>query len=102
LPLHRPLDARIDLHGRTQSEAHAALPAFCATAQATARASSCDHRQGARTRDDWSDRGVLKRQVPQWLGAGIRSYVVGFEDAHLAMAARAAYVRLRRARGRLD
>jgi DNA-nicking Smr family endonuclease len=96
------LDARIDLHGRTQSEAHAALLGFLRTAQADgARFVLVITGKGARTRDDWSDRGVLKRQVPQWLRLQeFRSYVVGFEDAHIGHGGEGAlYVRLRRARG---
>ena len=45
-------------------------------------------------------RGVLKRQVPQWLGLPeFRALVVGFEDAHIAHGGEGAlYVRLRRER----
>ncbi len=46
------------------------------------------------------ERGVLRRHVPQWLGLPeFRSFVVGFEDAHVAHGGEGAlYVRLRRAR----
>jgi len=77
--------------------------AFLRTAQADgARFVLVITGKGARTRDDWSDRGVLKRQVPQWLRlAGIpqlRRRIRGCPIS--AMAARARfYVRLRRARG---
>src|SRR5262249_45537948 len=92
-----PLDGRIDLHGKTQSEAHAALLSFLRKA----------HSHGARFvlvitgkggRDDWSERGVLKRQVPQWLRLPeFRGYVVGFEDAHSGHGgAGALYLRIRR------
>jgi DNA-nicking Smr family endonuclease len=96
-----PLDARIDLHGRTQSEAHAALLGFLRAAQADgARFVLVITGKGGRMRDDWSERGVLKRQVPQWLRLPeFRSYVVGFEDAHIGHGGEGAlYVRLRRAR----
>jgi DNA-nicking Smr family endonuclease len=45
--------------------------------------------------------GVLRRQVPQWLGLPeFRSLVLGFEDAHVTHGGEGAlYVRLRRARG---
>ncbi len=45
-------------------------------------------------------RGVLKRQVPLWLKLPeFRSYVIGFETAHLTHGGEGAlYVRIRRAR----
>src|SRR5262249_52562028 len=77
------IDARLDLHGRTQSEAHSALLRFLHRAQG----------DGARTvlvitgkGGDLSEgRGVLKRQVPFWLALPeFRSYVLGIETAHVA------------------
>jgi DNA-nicking Smr family endonuclease len=96
-----PLDARIDLHGRTQSEAHAELLHFLRAAQKDgARFVLVITGKGARARDDWSERGVLKRQVPLWLKLPeFRGYVVGFEDAHIGHGGEGAlYVRLRRGR----
>jgi DNA-nicking Smr family endonuclease len=96
-----PLDARIDLHGRSQSEAHAALLHFLRAAQRDgARFVLVITGKGARARDDSSERGVLKRQVPLWLRLPeFRGYVVGFEDAHIGHGGEGAlYVRLRRAR----
>jgi DNA-nicking Smr family endonuclease len=92
-----PIEARLDLHGRTQREAHAELLSFLRRAQ----------REGARfalvitgkgTRLD--EQGVLKRQVPLWLRLPeFRSYVIGFDAAHAAHGGEGAlYVRLRRAR----
>jgi DNA-nicking Smr family endonuclease len=95
------LDARIDLHGKTQSEAHAALLGFLRAAQRDgARFVLVITGKGARARDDWSEPGVLKRQVPQWLRLPeFRDYIVGFEDAHVGHGGEGAlYVRLRRAR----
>jgi DNA-nicking Smr family endonuclease len=95
------IDARIDLHGRTQSEAHTALLAFLRHAQARgARFVLVITGKGTRAGDDWSERGVLKRQVPLWLKLPeFRAYVVGFEDAHVGHGGQGAlYVRLRRAR----
>jgi DNA-nicking Smr family endonuclease len=95
------IDARIDLHGRTQSEAHTALLAFLRNAQAHgARFVLVITGKGTRAGNDWSERGVLKRQVPLWLKLPeFRAYVVGFEDAHVGHGgAGALYVRLRRAR----
>jgi DNA-nicking Smr family endonuclease len=44
--------------------------------------------------------GVLRRQVPQWLSLPeFRSFVIGFEDAHIAHGGEGAiYVRVRRSR----
>ena len=93
------IDARLDLHGRTQAQAHEALLRFLRRVQ----------HDGARTvlvitgkggGDAAGDRGVLKRQVPFWLGLPeFRSYVLGIEDAHVGHGGEGAlYVRLRRAR----
>jgi len=100
-----PIDARFDLHGLTQGEAHAALRRFLLRAQA----------EGARTvlivtgkgtgrsledrgNDAARERGVLKRQVPLWLALPeFRALVIGFEDAHASHGGQGAlYVRLRR------
>jgi len=98
-----PIDGRIDLHGLTQAQAHAALLRFLRGAQA----------EGARVvlvvtgkgtgradRDTAVERGVLKRQVPLWLSLPeFRSLVLGFEDAHAGHGGQGAlYVRLRRGR----
>jgi DNA-nicking Smr family endonuclease len=93
------LDDRIDLHGKTQSEAHAALLSFLRKAQSHgAKFVLVITGKGGGARDDWSERGVLKRQVPQWLKLPeFRSYVIGFEDAHGGHGgAGALYVRIRR------
>ena len=94
------IDARIDLHGRTQSEAHAVLLGFLRRAQA----------QGARFvlvitgkgggPGSSGERGVLKRQVPMWLRLPeFRLLVLAIEDAHVAHGGEGAlYVRVRRAR----
>jgi len=96
-----PIDARLDLHGRTQSEAQAALLRFLRKAQADgARFVLVITGKGARARDDWSERGVLRRQVPLWLELPeFRAYVVGFEQAHVGHGGEGAlYVRVRRER----
>jgi DNA-nicking Smr family endonuclease len=93
------LDDRIDLHGKTQSEAHAALLSFLRKAQSHgAKFVLVITGKGGGARDDWSERGVLKRQVPQWLKLPeFRGYVIGFEDAHSGHGgAGALYVRIRR------
>lgn len=96
-----PIDVRIDLHGRTQSEAHAALLRFLARAQAKgAKTALVITGKGARAAGHASDRGVLKRQVPLWLALPeFRSYVLGVDDAHVTHGGEGAlYVRLRRSR----
>jgi DNA-nicking Smr family endonuclease len=95
------IDARIDLHGLTQSEAHAALARFLRRAQADdARFVLVITGKGARFADHGGDRGVLRRQVPLWLRLPeFRSYVVGFEDADTVHGGQGAlYLRLRRRR----
>ncbi len=92
-----PIDARLDLHGLTQSEAHAALLRFLRNA----------HARDARLvlvitgKGRGGEPGVLRRQVPHWLGLPeFRALVVGFEDAHIAHGGEGAlYVRVRRTRG---
>ena len=92
------IDARIDLHGMTQVRAHHALLGFLQRA----------HHDGFTfvlvitgkgTVGD-AERGVLRRQVPQWLGLPeFRALVVGFEEAHIGHGGEGAlYVRVRRAR----
>jgi len=98
------IDRRLDLHGLTQREAHAALAHFLRAAQAQGvRIVLVVTGKGARAaRDDpFAERGVLRRLVPQWLAAAeFRSLVVGFEAAHLGHGGEGAlYVRLRRRRG---
>lgn len=91
------IEARIDLHGMTQAQAHAALLRFVQNAQA----------QGARfvlvitgtgMRSTAGERGVLRRQVPLWFELPeFRRYVVGFENAHIGHGGEGAlYVRIRR------
>jgi DNA-nicking Smr family endonuclease len=96
-----PPAMRIDLHGRTQSEAHAALLSFLRAAQADgARFALVITGKGGSGSQHLSERGVLKRQVPHWLRLPeFRSYVIGFEDAHIGHGGEGAlYVRLRRGR----
>jgi len=89
------IDARLDLHGFTQSEAHAALLRFLRNANArNARLVLVITGKGR-----GGEIGVLRRQVPQWLGLPeFREFVVGFEDAHITHGGEGAlYVRVRRA-----
>jgi DNA-nicking Smr family endonuclease len=96
-----PIDARIDLHGRTQAEAHAMLLRFLRRAQLDgARFVLVITGKGTRADDPWGERGILKRQVPLWLRLPeFRPYVIGFEQAHVGHGGEGAlYVRMRRAR----
>jgi DNA-nicking Smr family endonuclease len=94
------IDGKLDLHGLTQSEAHASLLHFLRSASAReARLVLVITGKGAR--GDGA-RGVLKRQVPHWLGMPeFRVFVVGFEDAHIAHGGEGAlYVRIRKSKSR--
>ena len=96
------IDARIDLHGMTQADAHAALAHFLRRAQHNgSRVVLVITGKGARTgADPYAERGVLRRQVPHWLeSAELRPFVVGFESATLGHGgAGALYVRVRKQR----
>jgi len=97
------IDARIDLHGRTQDQAHDGLLRFMQKCQANgAKIVLVITGKGGSTGDFASERGVLKRQVPLWLQLPeFRNYVLAVEEAHSAHGgAGALYVRLRRARAR--
>jgi DNA-nicking Smr family endonuclease len=93
------IDARLDLHGRTLSEAHVALLRFLHRAQSEgARVVLVITGKGMSETD--RGRGVLRRQVPLWLALPeLRNHVLGVEEAHVAHGgAGALYVRLRRGR----
>lgn len=95
----KEIDARLDLHGMTQTRAHRALFGFLQRA----------HHDGLTfvliitgkgKMGSESERGVLRRQVPLWLSLPeFRSMVVGFEEAHIGHGGEGAlYVRVRRSR----
>ena len=92
------IDARLDLHGMTQTRAHRMLLGFLQRAHhdgltfvlvITGKGGAGD-----------TERGVLRRQVPHWLSLPeFRSLVVGFEEANIGHGgAGALYVRIRRSR----
>lgn len=98
----KAIDARIDLHGLTQHQAHDRLRGFVYQAQArrhqivlviTGKGGGSDHAY-------MDERGVLRRMVPQWLSMpDLRSVVLGYEEAHASHGgAGALYVRIRKKR----
>jgi len=95
----KEIDARIDLHGMTQTRAHRALFGFLQRAQddglSFVLVITGKGKVGAE-----SERGVLRRQVPQWLNLPeFRLLVVGYEEAHVGHGGEGAlYVRVRRSR----
>jgi DNA-nicking Smr family endonuclease len=95
----KEIEARLDLHGMTQARAHRTLSGFLHQAHGNGLTFvlviTGKGKIGAE-----SERGVLRRQVPQWLSQPeFRTLVVGFEEAHVGHGgAGALYVRIRRSR----
>ncbi|MCJ2056503.1 Smr/MutS family protein [Methylobacterium sp. J-048] len=99
------VDARIDLHGMVQAQAHAALTGFLLRARAAGHAyvlvvtgKGGQDKGGSAYPDAFAERGVLRRSVPHWLrGAELSGIVLGFEEAARHHGGGGAlYVRLRR------
>jgi DNA-nicking Smr family endonuclease len=95
----KEIEARLDLHGMTQTRAHRALSGFLQRAHSDGLTFvlviTGKGKMGAE-----SERGVLRRQVPHWLSLPeFRVLVVGFEEAHIGHGGEGAlYVRIRRSR----
>jgi DNA-nicking Smr family endonuclease len=95
----KEIDARLDLHGMTQTRAHRALFGFLQRAHhdglTFVLVITGKGKMGA-----GSERGVLRRQVPEWLSLPeFRTLVVGFEEAGIGHGGEGAlYVRVRRSR----
>jgi DNA-nicking Smr family endonuclease len=93
----KQIEARLDLHGMTQTRAHRELSGFLQRAHRNGLTFvlviTGKGKMGAE-----SERGVLRRQVPQWLALPeFRSLVVGFEQASIGHGGEGAlYVRIRR------
>lgn len=96
----KEIEARLDLHGMTQARAHRALIGFLSRASEDGLTFVLVITGKGRSSAIDSERGVLRRQVPEWLGLPeFRSLVIGFEEASIGHGgAGALYVRLRRAR----
>ena len=91
-----PLEARIDLHGMRQDEAHALLLSFVSRA----------HQRGVRyvlviTGKGPGGDGVLRRSAPQWLKTPpFRAYVSGLDQAARGHGCEGAlYVRIKKPKG---
>jgi DNA-nicking Smr family endonuclease len=95
----KEIDGRLDLHGMTQTRAHRALLSFLHRAQDNGMTFVLVITGKGKAGAD-SERGVLRRQVPHWLGLPeFRGLVVGFEEAHIGHGGEGAlYVRVRRGR----
>jgi DNA-nicking Smr family endonuclease len=96
----KEIDARLDLHGMTQTRAHRALFGFLQRAHHEGLTFVLVITGKGKVGGAESERGVLRRQVPQWLSLPeFRSLVVGFDEAHIGHGGEGAlYVRIRRAR----
>ena len=95
----KEIEARLDLHGLTQTRAHRALSGFLQRAHLDGLTFVLVITGKGKTGAE-SERGVLRRQVPQWLSQPeFRTLVVGFEEAHIGHGGEGAlYVRVRRSR----
>ncbi len=95
----KEIDARLDLHGMTQTRAHRELFGFLQRARSDGLTFVLVITGKGRAGAD-PERGVLRRQVPQWLSLPeFRSLVVGFEEAHVGHGGEGAlYVRIRRSK----
>ncbi len=93
------IDARIDLHGMTQAEAHSALQRLLHRSQANGAKFVLVITGKGEPNSLRGERGILRRQVPMWLTLPeFRRYVLGFDVAHAGHGGGGAlYVRLRKA-----
>jgi DNA-nicking Smr family endonuclease len=97
---HETIDARIDLHGMTQTEAYAALRSLLQRSQANGAKFVLVITGKGLPNGAFDGRGVLRRQVPLWLSLPeFRRYVAGFDVASTVHGGEGAlYVRLRKAK----
>lgn len=94
------IDARLDLHGMTQLRAHRMLFGFLQRAHHDGLTFVLVITGKGKVGGQDAERGVLRRQVPEWLSLPeFRALVVGFEEAHIGHGGEGAlYVRVRRPR----
>jgi DNA-nicking Smr family endonuclease len=106
------IEGRIDLHGMRQGEAHDALRRFLKRSYAegrrwvlviTGKGALARTAQDERLEREGIERGVLRRNVPRWLGEPeLAGMVIGFTAAAIRHGGEGAlYVHLRK-RGRPD
>jgi DNA-nicking Smr family endonuclease len=95
----KEIEARLDLHGMTQTRAHRELSGFLHRAQGDGLTFVLIITGKGKIGGE-SERGVLRRQVPQWLSQPeFRPLVIGFGEAHIGHGgAGALYVRIRRSK----
>jgi DNA-nicking Smr family endonuclease len=96
----KEIEARLDLHGMTQTRAHRVLLTFLQRAHSDGLTFVLVITGKGKAGGGEAERGVLRRQVPQWLSLPeFRALVVGFEEAHIGHGGEGAlYVRVRRSR----
>jgi DNA-nicking Smr family endonuclease len=96
----KEIEGRLDLHGMTQTRAHRALLSFLQRASSDGLTFVLVITGKGRAVGPEAGRGVLRRQVPEWLSLPeFRALVVGFEEAHIGHGGEGAlYVRVRRMR----
>lgn len=78
------IDGKIDLHGRTQVEAHDALHDFIHRAHRAGKRCLLviTGKGGMKTIGAERSQGILRQAVPRWLNeAGLRRYVLAFDHA---------------------
>src|SRR3990170_918245 len=101
-----PVEARLDLHGMRQRDAHAALRRFLKSAQGkgyrhvlviTGKGAQAD---ASRPFYEADERGVLRQVVPHWLSQpDLAHVVISYSEAPRRLGGEGAlYVRLRKAR----
>jgi DNA-nicking Smr family endonuclease len=94
------IDARIDLHGLRQDEAHRMLRSFIMAEQARgSRVVLVITGKGrSPSSDPFAESGVLKRQLPHWISAAdLRPLIVSYDEAGRGHGGEGAfYIRLRR------
>lgn len=100
------IEARLDLHGMRQTEAHSALKSFLWSCAANGMRhvlviTGKGRSEGNTAARDFfrEERGVLRRLVPEWLASSeMRSVVVSFTTSHIRHGGDGAlYIHLRKA-----
>jgi DNA-nicking Smr family endonuclease len=93
----KTIDARLDLHGKTQTQAHGSLLRFLHRAQANG-ATFVLVITGKGSGENAVGRGILRRQVPLWLALPeFAVYVSAFEQAQVSHGGEGAlYIRVRK------